>query len=49
MFSQADRHHDDQGTAISMIRLPGAPDGDQCLLRIKSTSMPLLTLPERHG
>jgi hypothetical protein len=38
-----------RGTAISMTRLLGAPDGDQCLLRIKSTSMPLLTLPGRHA
>jgi hypothetical protein len=38
-----------KGTAISRIRLLGAPDGDQCLLRIKSTSMPLLTLPEGHA
>ena len=38
-----------RGTAISMTRLPCAPDGDQCLLRIKSTSMPLLTLPDPHA
>ncbi len=38
-----------KGTVISRIRLLGAPDGDQCLLRIKSTSMPLLTLPGGHA
>jgi hypothetical protein len=34
-----------RGTAISMIRLLRAPDGDQCPPRIKSTSMPLLRSP----
>ena len=38
-----------RGTAISRNRPLGAPGADQCRLRIKSTSMPLLALPDGHA
>src|SRR5689334_4513548 len=38
-----------RGTAISRKRPFGAPGADQCRLRIKSTSMPLLALPDGHA